>query len=121
MYPVPVNRPRILIVDDEADIRSSLKMILEYEEMDSIEAADGPQALARAAQDAPDAVLLDIKMQGMDGLEVLAKLRAIHPEIPIVMVSGHGRIATAGRSSTSEAVPPWAAAGALPAPSSPRR
>ena len=90
-----MSRPRILIVDDEADIRSSLKMILEYEEMDSIEAADGPQALARAAETSPDAVLLDIKMQGMDGLEVLAKLRAEHPELPIVMVSGHGTIATA--------------------------
>jgi two-component system nitrogen regulation response regulator NtrX len=90
-----VSRPRILIVDDEADIRSSLKMILEYEEMESIEAADGSQALARAAETSPDAVLLDIKMQGMDGLEVLAKLRAEHPELPIVMVSGHGTIATA--------------------------
>jgi two-component system nitrogen regulation response regulator NtrX len=90
-----VSRPRILIVDDEADIRSSLKMILEYEEMESIEAADGPEALTRAAESAPDAVLLDIKMQGMDGLEVLAKLRANHPELPIVMVSGHGTIATA--------------------------
>jgi two-component system nitrogen regulation response regulator NtrX len=90
-----VSRPRILIVDDEADIRSSLKMILEYEEMESIEAADGPEALTRAAESAPDAVLLDIKMQGMDGLEVLAKLRANHPGLPIVMVSGHGTIATA--------------------------
>jgi two-component system nitrogen regulation response regulator NtrX len=90
-----VNRPRILIVDDEADIRSSLKMILEYEEMESIEASDGPAALAKAAETAPDAVLLDIKMQGMDGLEVLAKLRANHPELPVVMVSGHGTIATA--------------------------
>jgi len=90
-----VNRPRILIVDDEADIRSSLKMILEYEEMESIEAADGQAALDKAAETAPDAVLLDIKMQGMDGLEVLAKLRANHPELPVVMVSGHGTIATA--------------------------
>ena len=90
-----MSRPRILIVDDEADIRSSLKMILEYEEMESIEAADGPEALTRAAEGAPDAVLLDIKMQGMDGLEVLAKLRANHPELPVVMVSGHGTIATA--------------------------
>ena len=90
-----MSRPRILIVDDEADIRSSLKMILEYEEMESVEAADGPEALAKAAETAPDAVLLDIKMQGMDGLEALAKLRAKHPGLPIVMVSGHGTIATA--------------------------
>jgi two-component system nitrogen regulation response regulator NtrX len=90
-----VSRPRILIVDDEADIRASLKMILEYEEMEPIEAADGKAALAAAGTAAPDAVLLDIKMQGMDGLEVLAKLRAAHPALPVVMVSGHGTIATA--------------------------
>jgi two-component system nitrogen regulation response regulator NtrX len=90
-----VSRPRILIVDDEADIRASLKMILEYEEMEPIEAADGKAALKMAADAAPDAVLLDIKMQGMDGLEVLAKLRAEHPALPVVMVSGHGTIATA--------------------------
>ena len=90
-----MSRPRILIVDDEADIRASLKMILEYEEMEPIEAADGKAALKMAADSAPDAVLLDIKMQGMDGLEVLAKLRAEHPALPVVMVSGHGTIATA--------------------------
>jgi len=90
-----VSRPRILIVDDEADIRSSLKMILEYEEMEPVEAADGNQALALAAESAPDAVLLDIKMQGMDGLEVLAELRRLKPELPVVMISGHGTIATA--------------------------
>jgi two-component system nitrogen regulation response regulator NtrX len=90
-----VSHPRILIIDDEADIRSSLKMILEYEKMEPIEASDGPEGLAKAAARSPDAVLLDIKMQGMDGLEVLAKLRANHPELPVVMVSGHGTIATA--------------------------
>ncbi len=90
-----MSRPRILIVDDEADIRSSLKMILEYEDMESVEAADGAAGLQLAAERAPDAVLLDIKMQGMDGLEVLANLRESHPELPVVMISGHGTIATA--------------------------
>ena len=90
-----MSRPRILIVDDEADIRSSLKMILEYEKMEPIEASDGKQALKLATEATPDAVLLDIKMQGMDGLEVLAKLREGHPALPVVMVSGHGTIATA--------------------------
>ena len=90
-----MSRPLILIIDDEADIRSSLKMILEYEEMQPIEASDGQDGIAKAAEFSPDAVLLDIKMQGMDGLEVLAKLRTNHPELPVVMVSGHGTIATA--------------------------
>jgi two-component system nitrogen regulation response regulator NtrX len=90
-----VSRPRILIVDDEADIRSSLKMILEYEEMEPLEAADGKQALAMIEKSPPDAMLLDIKMQGMDGLEVLAELRRREVQFPVVMVSGHGTITTA--------------------------
>ncbi len=88
-------KPRILVADDEADIRSSLKMILEYEGMEQFEAATGPEALDRAAANEPDAVLLDIKMPRMDGLEVLAELRKRDPELPVVMISGHGTIATA--------------------------
>ena len=86
---------RILVADDEEDIRSSLRMILEYESMKMLEAATGPEALERAEQDDPDAVLLDIKMPRMDGLEVLARLRESRPQIPIVMISGHGTISTA--------------------------
>ena len=90
-----VSRPRILIVDDEADIRSSLKMILEYEEMETIEAPDGKKALELIESSPPDAMLLDIKMQGMDGLEVLAELGRRQVGFPIVMISGHGTISTA--------------------------
>ncbi|MCP3981649.1 MAG: sigma-54-dependent Fis family transcriptional regulator [bacterium] len=88
-------KPRILLADDEADIRSSLRMILEYEGMESIEAATGPEALEKVASDEPDAVLLDIKMPRMDGLEVLAQLREKHPDVAVVMISGHGTIETA--------------------------
>jgi two-component system nitrogen regulation response regulator NtrX len=88
-------KPQILVVDDEADIRSSLRRILEYEGLALDEAASGPEALERAAAGEPDAVLLDIKMPHMDGLEVLAELRRRHPELPVVMVSGHGTVATA--------------------------
>jgi two-component system nitrogen regulation response regulator NtrX len=88
-------KPRILVVDDEADIRSSLKMILEYEGMELVEAASGPEALKKAGEGGVDAVLLDIKMPRMDGLEVLAQLRERHPDLPVVMISGHATIETA--------------------------
>jgi two-component system nitrogen regulation response regulator NtrX len=91
----PEHKPRILVVDDEEDIRSSLRMILEYEGMEFREAASGTEALEHVAQVDPDAVLLDIKMPRMDGIEVLAELRRRHPELPVVMISGHGTIQTA--------------------------
>ncbi len=88
-------KPLILVADDEQDIRASLRMILEYEGLDLSEAASGPEALEKVAAEQPDAVLLDIKMPRMDGLEVLARLRERDPELPIVVISGHGTIQTA--------------------------
>jgi len=88
-------KPVILVADDEEDIRSSLRMILEYEGMGMVEAANGTDCLETAAGHEPDAVLLDIKMPRMDGLEVLAELKRRDPELPVVMISGHGTIATA--------------------------
>ncbi|ANM32235.1 Fis family transcriptional regulator [Acidobacteria bacterium Mor1] len=70
-------------------------MILEYEGMSLVEAANGKEALERVAADNPDAVILDIKMPRMDGLEALAKIKEIDADLPVVMVSGHGTIATA--------------------------
>ena len=64
--------PVVLVVDDEDDIRSSLRMILEYEGMQVIEQASGGEALKKLDGLRPDVVLLDIKMPRMDGLEVLA-------------------------------------------------
>jgi two-component system nitrogen regulation response regulator NtrX len=88
-------KARILVVDDESDIRASLKMILEYEGMEFIDADSGPKAIERVEDENPDAVLLDIKMPRMDGLEVLAEMRRRRPGLPVVMISGHGTIATA--------------------------
>ena len=91
----PNPQPLVLVVDDEEDIRSSLSMILEYEGIETELAASGPEALEALNRRQPDAVLLDIKMPRMDGLEVLSKMRAVHSELPIVMISGHGTVATA--------------------------
>ena len=87
-------KPRILIIDDEEAIRSSLQMIFEYEGYECLLAANGPAGLKIAEKETPDLVFLDIKMPQMDGLEVLRKLReAGGPEV--VILSGHGNVKTA--------------------------
>ncbi len=88
-------KPRILVIDDESAIRDSLKMILEYEGYEAQGAATGQDGLSLVDRDAPELVLLDIKMAGMDGLEVLQRLRAAHETLPVVMISGHATVSTA--------------------------
>jgi two-component system nitrogen regulation response regulator NtrX len=88
-------KARILVVDDEPEIRRSVRMILEYEGHDVQEASSGPEALALVQRDAPDLVFLDIKMPGMDGLEVLQKMREANEALPIVIISGHATVSTA--------------------------
>ena len=86
---------RILVIDDDAAIRDSLRMILEYEDYEVIEAASGPDGIARVKRDPPDMVVLDIKMPGMNGLETLAEIRTIDEALPVAIVSGHGTITDA--------------------------
>ncbi|MCC7126028.1 MAG: sigma-54-dependent Fis family transcriptional regulator [Acidobacteria bacterium] len=93
-------KPRILIVDDEQSIRDTLRMILEYEGYDIIQAANGDDAVRLIEREAPDLVFLDIKMPGMDGIEVLQKVRHLTDTTPIVVISGH---ADQGGASSSEA------------------
>jgi two-component system nitrogen regulation response regulator NtrX len=88
-------KPLVLVVDDESDIRSSLRMILEYEGYAFCEASSGEEALKRIESERPEAVLLDIKMPRMDGLEILARIKQADPALPVVVISGHGTIATA--------------------------
>src|SRR4029453_4381329 len=70
-------------------------MILEYEDYQFVGAATGQEGIGAVQRERPDLVLLDIKMPGMDGLEVLRKLHALDETLPIVMISGHGTTATA--------------------------
>ena len=88
-------KSRILVIDDESAIRDSLRMTLEYEGYEFVGAATGQEGLALAEREPPDLVLLDVKMPGMDGLEVLDRLRAMNDALPVVVISGHGTISTA--------------------------
>lgn len=86
---------RILIIDDEKSIRHSLKEILEYENYKVDEAPDGIEGIKMAEKEKYDIVFCDIKMPRMDGIEVLENLQNKCPEVPVVMISGHGNIDTA--------------------------
>src|SRR5215831_16337529 len=86
--------PSVLIIDDDASIREALKMILEYEGFETASAPDAVSGLAAIDARRPDAVLLDIKMPGMDGMEALDRIGALENPPPVLMISGHGDIAT---------------------------
>src|SRR5215217_1145460 len=88
-------KPRILVIDDEAAIRDSLKMILEYEDYDFLGAGSGPDGVAAVRREPPDVVVLDIKMPGMNGLDTLAEIRKLDEALPVAMISGHGTITDA--------------------------
>lgn len=87
--------PKILIIDDEASIRKSIKEILEYEKYEVDEAADGMEGVIKVKGNTYDVILCDIKMPKMDGQEVLERIRLLSPESAVVMISGHGNIDTA--------------------------
>jgi two-component system nitrogen regulation response regulator NtrX len=86
---------RVLIVDDEKGIREALKQVLEYEEIAVQTCASGHEALRVYPDFQPHLVFLDVKMEGMDGLETLKRLRELDPRAQVVMISGHGTIQTA--------------------------
>ena len=89
---------KILVIDDERSIRNTLKDILEYEKYEVDLAEDGIKALEKVKTAQFDIILCDIKMPGMDGIEVLEKLVEFIPDTPVVMISGHGNIDTAVES-----------------------
>jgi two-component system nitrogen regulation response regulator NtrX len=89
-------KEKILVVDDEENIRKSLKMILEYENYNFIEASNGEEALDILEETVGlDLVLLDVKLPGKDGLEVLEELKKKSYSPEVIMISGHGTIKTA--------------------------
>lgn len=85
----------ILIIDDEKSIRKTLSEILSYEGYKIDEAGDGEEGLKRFSEKAYDVVLCDIKMPKLDGLEFLDRSKEVNPDVPVIMISGHGNIDTA--------------------------
>src|SRR5256885_1058257 len=84
-----------MIVDDEKGIREALKQVLEYEEIKVQVCASGHEAIRVYPDFKPHLVFLDVKMEGMDGLETLRRVRELDSEAQVVMISGHGTIQTA--------------------------
>jgi len=89
----------VLIVDDEESILQSLQGILSDEGLEVFTADSGPAALEKIDEVIPDIALLDIWMPDMDGIETLVKIKASHPGLPVVMMSGHGTIETAVKAT----------------------
>jgi two-component system, NtrC family, nitrogen regulation response regulator NtrX len=89
----------ILIVDDEPSIRSSLRGVLEDEGYRVTAVGSGSDARSVLVEEAPDLVVLDVWMPGMDGLDTLAELKRLRPDAQVVMISGHGTIETAVKAT----------------------
>ena len=95
--------PAVLIVDDEVTIIESLKGILSDDGFEVIHAFNGYEALKKIEIESPDIVLLDIWMPGMDGIETLKEIKKIAPNLPVVMITGHGTIESAVDATKSGA------------------
>src|SRR5262245_48739668 len=90
---------RILLVDDEKSIRTTLAAILNEEGYRPVSVGSGPEALTRLGEEVPDLVILDIWLPDMDGIETLAEVKRQWPELPVVMISGHGTTETAVKAT----------------------
>ena len=94
-----MSRERILVVDDEPGVRSALRAILGDEGFDVVTAASGEEGLVALGREPFDAVLIDVWLPGIDGLETLTQLRDRRVDAEVVMISGHGTIDTAVRAT----------------------
>jgi len=98
---VSADRPRVLVVEDEADLLFTITLGLELAGYDVLKASSGEEALAAIGEDTPDAVLLDLRLPGIDGWEVLRRLGASGriPGLPVVLLSAQVDAATADRAA----------------------
>jgi two-component system, NtrC family, nitrogen regulation response regulator NtrX len=94
-----MSKALVLIIDDEEGIRETLSGILEDEGYESIIASSGEEAVQKAKEATPDVILLDIWLPGMDGIQTLMELKTLHPDIPVIMISGHANIEIAVKAT----------------------
>ena len=97
------NGPRILLVDDEKDLREALSQTLDLAGIYAETASDVPAALALLTQDYPGAVIADMRMPGQDGFALLEAAQALDPDLPVVILTGHGDVPMAVRAMNSGA------------------
>lgn len=83
-------KPRVLIVDDEQDFANTLAERLALRDFDTEVKKDGEGALAAVEENPPDVVVLDIRMPGIGGFEVLRRIKSTHPRVQVILLTGHG-------------------------------
>jgi len=81
---------KVLLVDDEEDFVSTLSERLQMRDLDSQTAFDGEQALEVMQDGVPDVMVLDLKMPGIDGMEVLRRMKKLYPKVQVIILTGHG-------------------------------
>ncbi|MBA4494024.1 response regulator [Paenactinomyces guangxiensis] len=87
-----MSHKKVLVVDDQYGIRLLLKEVFSGDHIDIFQAANGKQALEIIRKEKPDLILLDMKMPGMDGLEILRRLRKIDPGTKVIMMTAYGEL-----------------------------
>ena len=86
------NRPRLLIVDDDQDLSLMLSILMKKEGIAGMVAPDGETALEMVSAEMPDMLLVDVKMPGMDGMEVLKQVKENDPDLPVVLITAYAEI-----------------------------
>jgi len=81
---------KLLLVDDEKEFVETLADRLKMRELDAVVAHDGEEALSAVEEEEPDVIVLDLKMPGIDGIEVLRRVRSAYPNVQVIILTGHG-------------------------------
>jgi two-component system nitrogen regulation response regulator NtrX len=98
-----MTEPAVLIIDDEEGIRESLSGIFEDEGYDVFTASSGEEALKMLRDRSPDLIILDVWLPGIDGVQTLKEIRNMKPDLPVIMISGHGNIELAVKATKTGA------------------
>ena len=90
-----IAKDKILVIDDQPSVRFGLRRLLEGEGYRVLEAETGAQALPIVTENAPELILLDLRLPDVDGLELLTRIKAIDDDVPVIILTAHGTIETA--------------------------